>query len=246
MFGGKEQQQGNPSWVGWRRPPQASRLLLSLLVLLVSAERCHCFTFLEHQWELVVQLLAVAVTNFFMALPLYAEWKACLVLDVVLTFFAMSSSTIYHALQAVEHYRGWRRIYFLCGSSLDWQKADNVFASACFSALLLQPLQITRPALLVGVQAVTLSLSSVVQNVGSWNMWGLSLLPVGGSALCLGVGLGMRAWHSRLPVVTNKGYLLGAGFSLPIAFAFFLLGLDDNSDYLRLKHGQDPNTQNKP
>ncbi|KAL8454446.1 hypothetical protein Emed_000167 [Eimeria media] len=115
--------------------------------------------------------------------------------------------------------------------------ATTVTAAAAIAAAATAIAAITRPALLVGVQAVTLSLSSTAQNVGSWNMWGLFVSPIAGSALCLVVGLGMRAWHSNPPIITSKGYLLGAGFSLPVAFAFFLLGLDDNSDYLRLKHG---------
>ncbi|KAL8441938.1 hypothetical protein Emag_006792 [Eimeria magna] len=54
MLGG-ELQQGAPSWFRRGGPPQAFRLLLSLLFLLISAERCQGFTSLEHQWELAVQ-----------------------------------------------------------------------------------------------------------------------------------------------------------------------------------------------
>lgn len=65
----------------------------------------------------------------------------------------------------------------------------------------------------------------------------MSATPVIISGICLALGLLLRLWKRRLPVLSSKWYLIGAALALPLALTFFALGLDDNADYLRLKHG---------
>lgn len=212
-------------------------LLLAILLILSLLDRCEAFPIIYHEWELAVQLTAVGLTNLFMALPIFAAWKAVCVVEVVTGFFAMVTSSIYHCIQAVEYYRGIKIVRFLGGNSADWHRADNVFSCASIAALLLQPLQITKPAFLVGIQVMALSLAAIGQCVDPWKIWRLNCTPVVGSSLCLIVGLSLRLWKRELPKITNRWYLVAASFSFPVAILFFVFGLNTNEDYLRLKHG---------
>ena len=174
---------------------------------------------------LLMTLIAVA-TNL-AGLPLALKTIAHPTLHFHGHVFLMSviSSGLYHLCEIYEF------VIFL--DELQWHRLDNIFAITSFQLMILHVMGAVTPRD-HSLKWSTLLLSIVIQEPDPWNV----AYTVAPCIWAVVLGAAIRVYHWKERQVSYDRRRMATGLLWLIAgLVFFVVGLDDPNDYLRMSHG---------
>jgi len=175
--------------------------------------------------EQLAQLMTTGVSNCFMIPTAFKAWNSGLYFDAIVGVFAILTSTAYHTLETLN-------TRFLGGDSLRFHQADNVFSVALFCFFAIQFAQVESPAVTDLFKLVILGTSVCVQCIAPWNPW-YSFVPI---ATSYGGVIAYLLVKRKRPEICWKNFRVAAATFL-LAIITFVVGLQDDYDYLRIFHG---------
>ncbi|PFH35099.1 hypothetical protein BESB_059860 [Besnoitia besnoiti] len=189
---------------------------------------------LKEQWEFQMQLVSTGATNVVLLLGVFRSWQVGCPIDALVGFCSMMTSVVYHTLQTLEGNNPgvYGKAFFLGGTESDWHRADNIFAIACFTSFFSMPLQLVSPVWVTMSRMVPLSVAITTQCLRPWN-FAYTLFPI----VFFSVGFLVLIGASGMKPHLQRRECLYSGITFLLAVIFFFLGMDDENDYLRIKHG---------
>eukprot|EP01132_Coremiostelium_polycephalum_P004767 gene4767-5947_t len=140
------------------------------------------------------------------------------------------SSMMYHVGEVFER----SELFQLTGlTSGQWHRLDNIFTILVFQALMLFMMDTSHPQVVDLIRWLLLVLTLYCQERAPWQIF-FTALPIGVSLLMM---VGHYVYIRKVPDwIKTKHFLYGL-LCLMVAVFFFIRGLDDDNDYLRINHG---------
>lgn len=153
-------------------------------------------------------------------------WRLGLLLETVISIFAIISSVLYHSLELTE-------ASVLGGTSHHWHIADNIFSSTAFCFVAINFIQYSTTMMSVEMAKIfVICLSVICQTIAPWDFrytcWPIVISLVGTTLFFI--------FKRRWPQINTKWGAI-SGISAIASLIFFTLGLNDENDFLRFYHG---------
>eukprot|EP00930_Biecheleria_cincta_P005788 TRINITY_DN106746_c0_g1_i1.p1 TRINITY_DN106746_c0_g1~~TRINITY_DN106746_c0_g1_i1.p1 ORF type:complete len:214 (+),score=25.30 TRINITY_DN106746_c0_g1_i1:94-735(+) len=168
---------------------------------------------------------ATGATNIFLFPCVIVAWKLGLYYEMVIAFFTFATSAAYHTCESLN-------VKFLGFNEGRWHHADNVFAILGFMAIISLYSPLRHAGLRECINAMWVSIAVTAQLMSPWNIQ-FTVVPI---LIALVYVLISIAIARRLPVVDGRAGLKALAI-LAVAVFFFVKGLDEKKDWLRLYHG---------
>eukprot|EP01112_Ceratiomyxa_fruticulosa_P009646 TRINITY_DN2525_c0_g1_i1.p1 TRINITY_DN2525_c0_g1~~TRINITY_DN2525_c0_g1_i1.p1 ORF type:complete len:232 (+),score=23.99 TRINITY_DN2525_c0_g1_i1:219-914(+) len=114
-----------------------------------------------------------------------------------------------------------------------WHRLDNVFSILSFNALLFFLMENTNPTTIDILRWVSLAFTLYCQELSPWNIM-CTVVPI---LLPLLLLIAKLLYNRKVPAwIKSTSFRIGL-LLLVVAVFFFVRGLDDDNDYLRINHG---------
>jgi len=180
--------------------------------------------------EKVLQALIAFSTNL-SCLPLgYYCIKRGSAYEAIVGTACAISSMMYHVGEVFEH-TAWFQMTGL--TSGQWHRLDNVFTILTFQALMFFLMDHNHPQVIDFLRWSFLVFTLYCQEKAPWEIF-YTILPIVSSLILL---IAHHAYKRKVPEwLKTRHFAYGIGL-IVVAAVFFVRGLDDDNDYLRLNHG---------
>lgn len=185
--------------------------------------------------EKAIMLLVTGITNFACFPALYVVYQKGLIYQFYMGLFTFATSFMYHSLESVD----WNSFYIDRGT---WHKLDNIGSICCFIMLFIYWMDnlskkngsyyskhVSSTDLQLNMTGLFITM--LMQANHPWRLQN-TLIPI---FLFLALFI-LKICFIRKPRYNSYYVKRGTGLLL-VAVFFFIRGLDEHKDYLRINHG---------